>query len=279
MRKWLHWLGALLIFVLLASVIVIMEESGKQEYPIVFLGDSIIGNVRDETSVTALLETKTGMRVYNGAFGGTTAALQNVENRAAYNFDCISLTELSKAAAADDFSVQKAGIAACAKMGYYIDALHGLANVDLDKMDILFIEHGVNDYLTGISVDNPQNQMDVYTFGGALRTSLQLLQDRYPNLKIILCTPVFCWFPDDESDCTEKDFGGGVLEDYVNLELDIAAAYGVSVIDNYHDSGIGGENAEPGEWTVYTEDGVHLNQAGRKIIADRIAAYLEGREK
>lgn len=84
---------------------------------------------------------------------------------------------------------------------------------------MLIIEHGVNDYLSGCPVDNKEDPYDAYTYGGALRTCLKLLQENYPKLRIVLVTPTYCWLLAEEKTCEQKDYGQGILEEYVNTEL------------------------------------------------------------
>ncbi|MGN1147786.1 MAG: SGNH/GDSL hydrolase family protein [Lachnospiraceae bacterium] len=275
-RQWFlknaYWGVSVLLFVMIVAASFLVERAGKKDYRIVCLGDSIIGNVRDETSITAMLGDILGVSVYNGAFGGTTASCKNTENRADVAIDCVSLPELVDAICHENFAVQNASIGSYVSMDYFPEGVYGFNDIDWSKVEVVVIEHGVNDYLTGTKLDNPQDPYDIYTYGGALRTALRELQEKKPELRIILCTPTYCWFVADEVSCEERNLGGGYLEEYANLELQIAEEFGVEIIDNYHDSGIGGDFTD---WPVYTEDGLHLNETGRKMIAERIAAVIE----
>ena len=279
-RSWVkknaYWAVSGVLFVLLAGAVMLFENSGKQTYTALFFGDSIVGNVRDETSITSLLEEELGVSIYNGAFGGSTLAKRETEERAASMANSISMVELADSMAAEDFSVQNAGITACTIMEYFPEAVYGFSGIDLNGVQVIFLEHGANDYQTGVPLDNPEDPMDIYTFGGALRYVLDVLRENRPDTKIVLCTPTFIWYIHDWEDCTTKDFGYGGLEAYVNLEIEIAGEYGVDVIDNYHDSGIGGAGSAFETWSEYTEDGLHLNEQGRQLIAGRIADYVRG---
>lgn len=266
--------AAALLFLGFCLLIFVSEKGQKESYDIVCLGDSIIGNVRDETSIPALLEVQLGMRVYNGGFGGTTMACLNREERAAFTADYLSMPELAKAIALQDFGVQNASVTGWAPMEYFPECMYGFQKIDFESVKILVIEHGVNDYFAGVPVDNPENPYDVNTFGGALRYSLKTLQEAYPEVRILLSTPIYCWYVREEVSCEEREFGGGYLEEYVELELQIAEEYGVEILDQYHDSGIG-STGKYEEWQIYTEDGVHLNEAGRRLIAERIASVLQ----
>lgn len=274
-NKYGHWLAALLIFAVITAGIGCYRELRKETYRIVCLGDSIIGNERGQTSITGNLEVLLGEPVYNGAFGGSTMSCRVAEDRAAVTTDTLSMAKLSEAIAQQDFYVQNAGVTRCAAMEYFPEAAYGFQDIDFDKTQVLIIEHGVNDYQTGVPLDNHENPYDIYTFGGALRYSLENLKAAYPKLRIILVTPTYCWYLFKESNCQEVDNGNGILEDYVNLELEIAAQYGVEVLDNYHESGIG-DSGTFEEWEVYTQDGLHLNETGRRLVAERIAECIKG---
>ena len=275
-RKNLYWGVSLLLFAGIIMVLLLLKQVQRENYRVVCLGDSIIGNVRDNTSITAYMEAECGVAVYNGAFGGTTASCKESENRAAKDENILSLVKLTDAICYENFSVQNAGVKRFASMDYFAEAMYGFDKIDWSEVEILVIEHGVNDYLTGAAVDNPVDPYDVTTYGGALRHSLRQLQTMRPDLRIILCTPTYCWFLVKQRNCEEVDLGGGYLEDYVSVELEIAKEFGVEIVDNYHESGIGGEFEN---WSKYTSDGLHLNENGRRLVAQRISAVIMGDAK
>lgn len=277
-KKWMKehtWLpfSILLILVMWAGVF-FYRENRKEIYPYLVLGDSIVGNIRDKTSVTAKMEAALGEKVYNGAFGGSSASLRNKADRGTDTSDCLSLVELTKAFCYQDYAVQNAGVRACAVMDYFPESVEGLNRLSEEQIQVLIIEHGVNDYLSGCPVDNKEDPYDAYTYGGALRTCLKLLQENYPKLRIVLVTPTYCWLLAEEKTCEQKDYGQGILEEYVNTELAIAEEFGVEVVDNYHDSGIG-KNKTFEEWQEYTQDGIHLNEAGRALVAEKIVEAIK----
>jgi len=113
--------------------------------------------------------------------------------------------------------------------------------------------------------------MDIDTFGGALRTTLQCIQERYPHLRIILVSPIYCEIQGNTlQKCYKADFGGGILDEYVNLEKEIAEEYGVEWIDMYHGSGIWEDNID-----TYLFDKLHPTVEGVMLLGNMIADYLE----
>ena len=124
-----------------------MEE---QETPrIVVLGDSILGECRDETSIPAQLSKLLGEPVFNGALGGTCLSRQDKEKRMAYGKDSFSMAALAKSIIAGDFGVQQALRVNEPATEYFPSVIENLAEIDFDKVDILFIGHCLNDYHSG----------------------------------------------------------------------------------------------------------------------------------
>lgn len=266
-------IAALLTGTLLLFTYIQVYGGKKEEYRIVCLGDSIIGNVRDETSVTSVMEDILGEPVANGAFGGSCMSLANTGYRSTFYEDSINMAELAESISGKDFTSQFMDIDANHfALDYFKECLVDLSKIDYSKTEILFIEHGTNDYNSGRPLDNPGDPYDVFTFGGALRYSIERLKEAYPTMEIVLVTPTYCYFLDGydrAEDCLTSDFGYGPLENYVNLELEIGREYGLDVIDNYHNIGID-------ELTIdeYADDGIHLNKKGRRLLAETLADYV-----
>lgn len=272
------FIAAFLAFVLFGVAVFWSKDYDKgtdDAYTVVCLGDSNLGNVQDETGITALLGKKLGCSVLNGAFGGSTMA--NVEGTKTQYNSVLSMNNLAISICNKNFGMQKASIDAIARtdyVGYFPSTLENLSNVNFDKVEILIIEHGVNDYLNGTPIKNGSDPYDTDTFCGTLRTVISMLKENYPNLRIILSTPTYCAPIDTNGTyryCDEYDYGGGILEDYVSAEIEVAEEMGVEVIDAYHTLQI-----DRDDLYFYLDDSLHLGAKGREFIANLWADYLLG---
>lgn len=272
----IYGIAAILVFVLLFCFTYKDRENRqeKQAYEVVILGDSITGSVRDETSVAARLSELVGTPVFNGALGGTCMARIDVEKRLDYNKDSLSMAGLAKAIVSKDFGVQQTTRIREGATEYFGETIDALERVDFEKVQVLFIGHGLNDYHGGVKLyAGEQNPYDEDTYIGALRSVVTSLQKAYPRLRIILLTPTYSWYFYTGQTCEELDAGYGVLENFVEAEKQAAAELGVEIIDLYH-------NFYPHEvWEdlyVYTDDGLHPNEEARLMIAEKMAACLQG---
>ncbi len=251
------------------------DKGTNTSYQVVCMGDSNFGNVRDNTGVVNILGERLGKNTLNAAFGGSTITAKN-GYKTEYQ-SALSMHNLAISICNHNFGVQKSAIVALDRRSGaedYADTLDKLADVDFDSVELLVIEHGVNDYLSGVPVKNGRDLYDTDTFCGTLRTVITMLKEEYPKMRIVLVTPSYCAIADNDGSyryCDEYNYGGGYLEDYVNEELLLAEEMGVEIIDLYHSLDMNKDNFE-----TYLQDGLHFNEYGRKIVADIIAEYLLG---
>ena len=267
---------AVFLFVVLVQWTKNYDKGTAATYEIVCLGDSNFGNTRNETGIVAQISEKTGKKALNAAFGGSMMTNQysmKTEYHSALSMHNIAISMCNR-----NFGVQKSAIDTVARtdyVGHFQETLENLSEVDFEKVEILLIEHGVNDYMSGVPIKNGVNPYDTDTFLGTIRTVVKMLEKEYPNLRIILVTPAYCT-PYTASDgqfhpCDEYSYGGGFLEDYVNAELEVAKELGVEIIDMYHGIDMNADNA-----SAYLYDGLHLNETGREMAAGLIAEYILG---
>lgn len=271
-------IAAVLAFGLFCVLVLWFKDFDKGTdtgYQVVCMGDSNFGNVRDNTGVVNILGENLGKNVLNAAFGGSTITAKN-GYKTEYQ-SALSMHSLAVSICNGNFGIQKAAIVALNRRSGaedYAETLKNLSNVDFDSVELLLIEHGVNDYLSGVPVKNGRDVYDTSTFDGTFRTIITMLREEYPDMRIVLATPAYCAPIAEDGTyryCDEYDYGGGYLEDYVNAEIELAKELNVEIIDLYHGLDIHKDNFE-----TYLYDGLHFNEYGRKLVADSMAEFLLG---
>jgi len=241
---------------------------------IAIFGDSVIAYSQDETSVASYLSNYSGMEVTDLSFGGTTMAYTVEDSTLASDRNFLSMASIALAYAADDFALPRNYDTKAPATEYFEERERELEALDLKKTDIVMIEHCLNDYHCGVPIGD-LNSDSVYTYLGALRTSVEKIRSINPNIRIIIVSPTSKWTPDGTSG-SEYDYGGGALDDYVRAQREAAEELGVEYIYLYDIYDIAGTDYEGNEISgeEYTVDGTHPNIYGRDLIAKTIAEYL-----
>lgn len=212
-----------------------------KEKKIAFLGDSItegVGVSSQEKRYSDLIAKNEGAICYNYGISGTRIAYQHAPS-AEPSFDQCFLDRVEK--------------------------------MEPDA-DIVFVFGGTNDFGHGDAAIGCMSDRDPYTFYGALHTLFTKLINKYPTSKIVFATPLHR--------CDDENFmiKGGVpkavrLIDYVNIIREVAEFYSVPVLDFYKNSGL--QPHVPVIKEMYVPDGLHPNDAGHVILADKISAFLK----
>lgn len=277
--KIIYGLSGFLVMLAALPILLCPTQRRDLQAELLFLGDSIVGQCRDETGIPVLTAIELGSSVINGAFGGSTMSLRNLDGRDAYYHDSLSFSRLARAVATEDFGSQQTIRTKNYVTMHFKNVIDQLDIVDFSTIKVVFISYGMNDYTTGSAVVNPLDPRDPYTVEGAMRTGIYFLQKAYPDLRIIFVSPTYCWFlnagEEAAETCETNDYGGGYLEEYVEAMRCVADECGVEFLDLYHDYY---PHEQYQDWQLYTEDGIHPNEAGRQKIAQTLAAYLRDNE-
>lgn len=273
-RKIIYFAAAALIFAALCPWLFggrARSLDGGRPCSIVILGDSVMGLGRDETSVPAKLSELLGKEVFNGAFGGTCLSFQTQDMYDNYTMSLLNMVSLSKSIAADDFGVQQT-VRAKREITYYFgDTVDELDAIDFGRVDTLVFQFGINDYHAGVPIDNESDPFDESTYCGAFRSAVRTLREAYPDMRLVYVTPTYTWYLSNGLTCEEYDTGEAFLEEYVSEGLKAAGECGVEALDLYHDFY---PHDKWEDWQLYTEDGLHPNETGRRMIAERLAEAL-----
>lgn len=144
-----------------------------------------------------------------------------------------------------------------------------------DKMedaDMVVVFGGTNDYGHGDAPIGGFSDRTPDTFYGACHYLFSGLIKKYLGKPIVIMTPLhrICEFR-NTGDC--KLEGVASLREYVNIIREVAEYYSLPVLDLYAASGIQPSIEEVKE--AYMPDGLHPNDAGHRIIADKLKAFIK----
>ena len=230
---------------------------------IVNFGDSIFGNTRAPEDISTYIANQTGATVYNVGFGGCRMGEH------AENWDCFSMYRLADAITTSNWSLQDNAIndTEWNEPSYFDDSLELLKSIDFNTVDIITIAYGTNDFTSG----NPISKLE-----DALKYSIETIQNAYPDINIVVCSPTYRFWVDSSNyaflyDSNSHEINGQKLTDFVEKIKVVANEYGLVYIDNYNDSGICYDNITK---CFPAGDGTHHNKVGRKMIAENMAKEL-----
>lgn len=148
-----------------------------------------------------------------------------------------------------------------------------LTTLDLNTVDVITVLYDATDYLLGHEMYSDQNDTDIEQFTGNLEAGIEILQDNYPHIRIIVMSPPYAFSDqlDENGDYISSDitrYGQDVLSTYVIKEYGSCATRRVSFVDHLYGT-ITEDNAKD-----YLIDNLHLNVAGRREIAKRFVYAL-----
>lgn len=228
---------------------------------ILVLGDSIWGNYRDNTGVSAKVEyymNRLGKpaKVYNAAIGGTRATIDPVDNP--YEFGPASDNNLAKMVSILNGNTD---VELLQGKAAYEDMKAALAI--RDQIDVVIISYGMNDFLSQVPINNSD---DPWTgFGTALTNGVLGVRSACPSAQILIAAPSYASY----FSIAVQNMGEKALYNYASVACDVARGQNTLCMDAYNNLGINPYNSDE-----YLEDGVHLNEKGRDVYGKGIASCL-----
>ena len=215
-----------------------MELKNKK---INFLGDSItegVGSSDPSKCYVSLIAEKTGAVCRNYGIGGTRIARQATPTDPRWDMDFCSRVE-----------------------GMDIDA------------DIVCVFGGTNDFGHGDAPIGDFSDRTTDTFYGALHTLFESLITKYPNAAIVVFTPMHRCNEDDPKGDGIKVVPTLPLKGYVDIIRRVSEYYSLPVLDLYANSGL--QPKVPVIKEKFMPDGLHPNDAGYEILANKIISFLK----
>ena len=141
-----------------------------------------------------------------------------------------------------------------------------VAEMDPDA-DLIVVFGGTNDFGHGDAPFGDFADRTAETFCGALHELYTSLLEKYPTAAIMVITPLHR--------ATENipNMHGKVLKDYVDMIRQGAEYYSLPVLDLYATYGV--QPAVPVMKDTYMPDGLHPNDAGHVILANKIVKFIQ----
>ena len=150
---------------------------------------------------------------------------------------------------------------------------------DMDhSADMVVVYGGVNDYIHGNAPFGEIGDTTPATFCGAVFFLMNYLRETYPNKPIIFMSPSRCFLRREVDDLVPsvhaaKRVEGKPLKSYVEVIQETAKQFDIPVLNLY--DGLGVDPHIPEHFEKYTVDGLHLNEAGHRLLAQKLTDLIK----
>ncbi len=140
-----------------------------------------------------------------------------------------------------------------------------------ENADAVVVFGGTNDFGHGDAPLGDMNSRDPYTFYGACHILMTSILEKYCGKPIVFMTPLKRLYSDDNgAECIKR---GYKLEQFAIAIKEVAAYYCIPVLDLYTMSGITPYIPKVKEALI--PDGLHPNDKGARIIAEKLKGFME----
>ena len=144
--------------------------------------------------------------------------------------------------------------------------------------DMVIVYGGVNDYIHGDAPFGEIGDTVPTTYCGGVYFLMNYLRETYKDKPIIFMTPARCYLRlqvDDLIPSTHaaKRIEGKPLKFYVDAILEIAKQFDVKVLNLYDNLGV--DPHIPEQFEKYTIDGLHFNDEGHALLAEKLKNFIE----
>ncbi|MBQ8822327.1 MAG: SGNH/GDSL hydrolase family protein [Lachnospiraceae bacterium] len=242
---------------------------------IVAFGNAPFSDDRDsEDNLARLIEEKTGATVINCAIPDTYLAFEgsSVESPESV-MDIFNLYWLTTIACFDsDILYYYTEEQIESFPAEAVEVVEQLKTIDWETVDVITIMYDGSDYLDGREVYDIEHQTDIHTTYGNLCASIELFQQCYPYIRIIVMSPTYAFGIDDDGEYISSDikiYNEHPLSTYAGMMERGAYLHYVTYLDHIYGT-VHEDNA-----TQYLIDNIHLNLDGRHAVAERFKFALE----
>ncbi len=141
---------------------------------------------------------------------------------------------------------------------------------EMTDADAVIVFGGTNDFGHGDAPIGEFADRTPKTFYGACHDLFRRLIEKYPGKPIVIMTPLH---RREEDDVRVKHGVSVTLKTYVNIIREVAEYYSLPVCDMFKNSGM--QQAIPVIKEKFMPDGLHPNDAGHELIAERLGEFLK----
>ena len=144
--------------------------------------------------------------------------------------------------------------------------------------DMVIVFGGVNDYIHGDAPFGEAGDTTPATFCGGVYYLMNYLREIYGDKPIIFMTPARCFLRHEVDDLypsvhAAKRVPGKPLKAYADVISETAKQFDIRVLDLYNNLGI--DPHIPEQFEKYTTDGLHLNDEGHALLAQKLKELIE----
>ena len=265
----------------LDQILPLMSETGEvirtgPAETILLFGNSPFADDRNsKDNLANMIAEKTGATVYNCAIADSYLAAQwhrfSTEEAPMDAYTFYWLVTYGLSGVNEGYFLNAAKVLGEDTPADAQEVLDTLNSIDMTTIDVIAVMYDATDYLLGHQMYNDENSTDIEQFTGNLEAGIELLQANCPNTRIIVMSPTYAFAVDENGEYVSSDmytYGWDVLSTYSLMQSRSASVRGVTYVDNLYGT-ITEDNAER-----YLIDNLHLNVAGRNLVADRFVAAL-----
>lgn len=150
---------------------------------------------------------------------------------------------------------------------------------DMDPTaDMVVVYGGVNDYIHGDAPFGELGDTTPASFCGGVYFLMKFLRETYGDKPIVFMTPARCFLRHEVDDMlpsshAKKVVPGKELRAYVDVIKETAKQFDIPVLDLYRTLGL--DPHEQACFDNYTVDGLHFNDAGHAVLAQRLKEFIE----
>ena len=235
----------------------------------VCLGNAPFADDRNsENNLAKLIEKGIGenVKVYNCAVADSYMTSLLTDFGTDYPYDAFSFYWLSTVICMDNDEIIDKAFGALGEVPADLqESMDLLRSIDFETVDVITVMYDARDYLDARYTINTDNPTDIRVFTGALAAGIQLIQEYYPHIRIMVMSPAYAYAIDENGEYQSSDivdYGMGPLSTYAILESNVCYDNSVSFVDNIYAT-INEDNA-----SEYLVDNYHINEKGRKIVAE-----------